>query len=60
MAHVYDTARQFLANGSVDLATQTIGVTLVNTTLYTFSAAHEFLSDIPTAAQVSLKSLKLH
>ena len=45
MAHVYDNARQYFASGSINLATATIGVTLVNTTLYTFNAGHDFLSN---------------
>tara|TARA_Y100001938_G_C8094922_1_gene437469 strand:+ start:3484 stop:3882 length:399 start_codon:yes stop_codon:yes gene_type:complete len=57
MAHIYDTFRQFLANGSVNLATQTIGITLVNTTLYTFNAAHDHLNDIPVAARIASTSL---
>jgi len=57
MAHVYDTARQFFATGSINLATATIGVTLVNTTLYTFSAAHDNLNDIPVAARIASSSL---
>ena len=57
MAHIYDNARQYFASGSINLATSTIGVTLVNTTLYTFSAAHDFLNDIPTAARIATSSL---
>ena len=57
MAHIYDNARQYFASGSINLATATIGVTLVNTTLYTFSAAHDFLNDIPTAAIIATSSL---
>ena len=57
MAHIYDNARQYFASGSINLATATIGVTLVNTTLYTFSAAHDFLNDIPTAARIATSSL---
>lgn len=57
MAHIYDTARQFLASGSINLATQTIGVTLVNTTLYTFNAGHDMLNDIPVAARIATSSL---
>ena len=57
MAHIYDNARQYFASGSINLATATIGVTLVNTTLYTFSAAHDFLNDIPTAGRIATSSL---
>ena len=57
MAHIYDTARQFFATGSINLATATIGVTLVNTTLYTFNAEHDNLNDIPVAARIASSSL---
>jgi hypothetical protein len=57
MAHVYDSARQYFASGSINLATATIGVTLVNTTLYTFNAAHDMLNDIPVAARIATSSL---
>lgn len=57
MAHVYDSARQYLAVGSVDLSSVTLGVTLVNTTLYTFDAGHSTLADIPVAAQIATSSL---
>ena len=57
MAHVYDNARQYFASGSINLNTAVIGVTLVNTTLYTFSAAHDFLNDIPVAARIATSSL---
>ena len=57
MAHIYDTARQFFATGSINLATATIGVTLVNTTLYTFNAGHDMLNDIPVNARIASSSL---
>ena len=57
MAHVYDSARQYFASGSINLATQTLGVTLVNTTLYTFNAGHDMLNDIPVASRIATSSL---
>ena len=57
MAHVYDSARQYFASGSINLATQTVGVTLVNTTLYTFDAGHDMLNDIPVGARIATSSL---
>ncbi|QDP60261.1 MAG: hypothetical protein Unbinned834contig1000_27 [Prokaryotic dsDNA virus sp.] len=62
MAHIYDSGRQYLAVGSVNLATATLKIALVNTTAnansgYIFSAAHTMLSDIPAVAQVSNQTL---
>ena len=55
MAHIYDSGRQYIAVGSVNLASATLKIALVNTTSkansgYTFSAAHTMLSDIPAVA----------
>jgi hypothetical protein len=55
MAHIYDSGRQYIAVGSVNLASATLKIALVNTTAnansgYTFSAAHTMLSDIPEVA----------
>ena len=46
MAHIYDSGRQYIAVGSVDLSSATLKISLVNTTAdansgYTFSAAHK-------------------
>jgi len=55
MAQIYDSGRQYLAVGSVDLSSVTLKISLVNTTAdansgYTFSAGHTMLSDIPEVA----------
>lgn len=47
---LYDTYKAFLIN---HLAGDVIKAMLVDTAEYAFSAAHEFLSDVPAAARVA-------
>ena len=62
MAHIYDSFRNYLAVGSANLASVTIGALLVNTTAdvnsgYVFSAAHTTRANVPAVAQVAVYSL---
>ena len=55
MAHVYDSIRQYIAVGSVNLSSATLKASLVNTLAnaaygYFFSAEHTMLSDVPAVA----------
>ena len=55
MAHVYDSFRNYLAVGSVNLSSVTLKAALVNTLAnvasgYVFSAAHTTLANVPAVA----------
>ena len=49
---LYPLAKPKLRTRTVNLTTDTIKVQLVDTGAYTYSAAHEFLSDIPAGARI--------
>lgn len=52
---LYDKARERFLMGQLDWLTDTIKVVLVDTGNYSVNlAAHEFLSDIPSAARVAI------
>lgn len=62
MGHIYDSFRNYVAVGSANLASVTIGALLVNTTAnvasgYVFSAAHTTRANVPAVAQVAVHSL---
>ena len=62
MGHIYDSFRNYVAVGSANLASVTIGALLVNTTAnvasgYVFSAAHTTRANVPAVAQVAVYSL---
>ena len=50
--HIYPLAKKQMLLGGIDLSSVNVKALLVNVsgagTLYTYSAAHEFLSDIPS------------
>lgn len=50
---LYPKAKQALLTAGFNLTTDTIRALLVDLNDYTYSAAHEFLSDIPSAARVA-------
>ena len=50
---LYDKGREKFASAQINWLTDDIRVVLVDTGAYTFSQAHEFLSDIPSAARIS-------
>lgn len=49
---LYPLAKAKLRARTVNLSTDTIKAQLVDTGAYAYSAAHEFLSDIPAAARI--------
>lgn len=53
MSQLYDKGHQKVVDGTVDLLNDAIKAVLVDTSLYTFSAAHEFLSSIASGARVA-------
>lgn len=50
---LYDTARQKFLEGSISWSSDNIKAVLVDTSLYTFSAAHDFLDDVAAGARVA-------
>ena len=55
MANVlYDKGREGFLDGSIDWDTDDIRVVLVDGADYTFSAAHDFLDDVPSGARVAV------
>ncbi len=50
---VYDKAREKFLNADIDWAVDNIKAVLVDAADYTFSAAHEFLSDIAAGGRVA-------
>lgn len=51
--NLYDKGREKWARAQLNWETDTIEAVLVDTGAYTFSQAHEFLSDVPSAARIS-------
>ena len=55
--HIYPLAKKEMLQGGIDLSSANIKALLVNVsgggTLYTYSALHEFLSDIPSGARIA-------
>jgi hypothetical protein len=57
MANVlYASFKQLLLGGDIDLENHDIKVVLVDTADYTYSAAHDFLDDVPAGARVATSS----
>lgn len=49
---VYKSAKQKFLSGTLDLTSLTLKAVLIDTADYTFSAAHDFLDDVPSGARV--------
>jgi hypothetical protein len=49
---LYDKGREGFLDGSIDYDTDTIKATLIKKASYTYSAAHTYLTDVPSAARV--------
>lgn len=49
---VYKSAKQKFISTGLDLTSLTVKAVLVDTADYTFSAAHDFLDDVPSGARV--------
>ena len=54
---VQATAKKLFLDGDIDLLTDTIKVTLVDLADYTYSAAHDFIDDVPAGARVASATL---
>ena len=54
---IYTPAKKLFLDGDLDLLTDTIKVTLVDLADYTFSAAHDFIDDVPAGARVATGTL---
>lgn len=50
---VYASAKAKFLTAGLNLSTLNIKAVLVDTALYTFSAAHDFLDDVPSGARVA-------
>ena len=50
---LYDAAREAFLDGNLDWAADTIKVTLLDTSNYTYSSAHDFYNDITTGGRTS-------
>lgn len=58
MANVmYTPVKKLFLDGDVDLLVDTIKVTLVDAADYTFSAAHDYIDDVPAGARVATATL---
>ncbi len=55
--HIYPLAKKQMLQAGIDLSSANVKAMLVNVsgagTLYTYNAAHEFLSDVPSAARIA-------
>ena len=49
----YPKARQAMLSGQINLTTADVKIILVDLADYAYGAAHEFLSDVPSAARVA-------
>jgi hypothetical protein len=50
---IYPKAKEQMLQGGINLASSNVKAVLVDAADYTYSAAHEFLSDVPAAARVA-------
>lgn len=53
---VYPKALEAFANGDIDLLVDDIRAILIDAADYTYSAAHDFLNDVPAGARVSVSA----
>lgn len=49
---IYDKAREWFLDGQISWSADTIKMILIDTGAYTFSAAHDFLDDVPSGARI--------
>lgn len=49
---VYPKAKELMLGAGLNLLSATVKVMLVDTSAYTYSAAHQYLSDVPAGARV--------
>ncbi|MEU7032716.1 hypothetical protein ABZ958_03395 [Streptomyces sp. NPDC046237] len=53
---LYPSFKQLLLGGDIDMASDDLRVVIVDTADYTYSAAHDFLDDVPAGARVAASS----
>lgn len=53
---LYPKFKEGLLSGAVDLTTADVRAILIDTADYTYSAAHDFLDDVPSAARVAVST----
>lgn len=53
---LYPSFKALLLGGDIDLASDDIRAIIVDTADYTYSAAHDFLDDVPAGARVAVSS----
>lgn len=56
MSAVYDKTKEAFLGGDLALDTADLRAILIDTADYTFSAAHDFLDDVPGAARVAVSA----
>jgi hypothetical protein len=54
---LYPKAKQAFLNGSINMAANTVTLALIDTGVYTYSASHEFRSDVSNTAVISTSTL---
>lgn len=54
---LYPKAKESFLKGEIDVLTDTISISLIDTGEYTYSASHQFRSDINNAAVISTTNL---
>lgn len=53
---VYPKAKEAFLSGGINLVTATVKVALIDTADYTYSAGHQYLSDVPAAAREEISA----
>jgi len=54
---LYPKAKESFLKGEISILSDTISITLIDTGQYTYSASHQFRSDVPNAAVISTTNL---
>ena len=54
---LYSKAKEAFLNGSINMVANTITIALVDTGVYTYSAAHQFRNEVSNSAVISSTSL---
>lgn len=54
---LYPKAKESFLKGEISVLSDTISITLIDTGQYTYSASHQFRSDVPNAAVISTTNL---
>ena len=54
---LYSKAKEAFLNGSINMIANTISITLVDTGVYTYSASHQYRSEVSNSAVISSTTL---